>query len=209
MTSLGIINKADPVMALKPIEGRRVSSHYVHCFQQQVYSQEFYGGQSIHWFLENQEIRYYIAMTGDFEGKRSFLESNTMGAFDDIGAWFPRYKQPSVLEKLLRNEFSSIKPQEMYCLISIVGMADAFGIVNSTTIRKISDITGYSKDTTIRHIDSLKASKLIREKSKASKIKKKGILQEKLPRKYEVILGYEQDELDGVLFNELEDRMRK
>jgi hypothetical protein len=88
-------------------------------------------------------------------------------------------------------------------------MADAFGIVNSTTIRKISDITGYSKDTTIRHIDSLKASKLIREKSKASKIKKKGILQEKLPRKYEVILGYEQDELDGVLFNELEDRMRK
>lgn len=196
-------------MALKPIEGRRVSSHYVHHFQQMVYSQEFNKGQSIHWYLKNQKIKCYMAITGDAEGQRRTLESNAIGAFDNVGSWVPHYKQSTVLETLLKNEFSSIKPQEMYCLITLVGMADIFGVVHSTTIRKLSDITGYSKDTTIRHIDSLKSSKFIREKSKVSKIKKKGILQEKLQRKYEIILGYEQVELDGVLFNELEDRMRK
>lgn len=199
-------NLDEPALPGQPIDGCNVFGGAVYPSLRKIYWQRLNSELKVLWYSENGSFFYYGE---DNNGQNFAFSRSDWGRFDDFDVWVPRYKQTTVLETLLKNEFSSIKPQEMYCLITLVGMADIFGVVHFTSIRKISDITGYSKDTTIRHVDSLKASKFIREKSKISKVKKKGVLQEKLPRKYEVILGYELVELDGVLFNELEDRMRK
>ena len=195
---------SEPVLRGQPIEGREVfwqfdNQQKLHCFWQ-----EFDGDAAIFWNVSDQSLVYSCRKKN---GELVDLNGAIFGRDDNLLMWIARYRQLTILETLLRNEFSSIKPQEMFSLITLVSHADSLGVVNGITIRQLSDLTGYSKDTTLRHIERLKRSKMIKEISKLSKLKKKGQLQEKQLRSYKILLGSELAELDGVLFKQLEDRM--
>ena len=145
-----------------------------------IYRQKLRADKYVYWSSFHSPVKYYYL---DISTGKFIQFEQLYGEVTQFNQWIPRYVMSPFLNILMTNEFKSISRAEKNILIALVGMAGNSGEVNNTTVRHLADLTSYSKDTTIRHIDSLKASKLIREKSKVSKIKKKGILQEKLPRK--------------------------
>lgn len=194
----------EAVLNGQPIENREVYWQFDNDSKSYYFWQMFDEDAAIYWDAVCEKFSIKCKKeNGDIVD----LNGATLGFRDDLAMWVPQYRQLTTLEILIKNEFSSIKPQEMFSLITLVSRADPSGIVSGITIRQLSDLTGYSKDTTLRHIDSLKRSKIIKETSKVSKLKKKGLLQEKQARIYKILLGDELIELDGISFSQLEDRM--
>jgi len=188
----------------QPIEGRKVYWQFNNENKSHFFWQMFDEDTAMYWDAIGQKISLTCKKEN---GDIIDLNGANLGSKDDLSVWVPQYRQLTTLEILIENEFPSIKPQEMFSLITLASHADPSGIISDITIRQLSDLTGYSKDTALRHIDSLKRSKIIKETSRISKLKKKGQLQEKQVRSYKILLGEEVSELDGISFNQLEDRM--
>lgn len=128
------------------------------------------------------------------------LDSMEYGYRDQDGMWIPRFEVTPLWEYLAMTELPDVNPNVKLTLIAMDTRAAYGGRVNSITIRELCDTTGYSKDTTIKHVDKLLSLKLIKEYSKSNNRKQWGSHIEDQERAFQILLGYQIEAWKGASF---------